>query len=62
MQVLEAKQQAERANASLQKALEHLEDYRVKLEESTSAISSANSSSRTVNIMVKDSEQTGRFP
>ncbi|XP_017562320.2 laminin subunit alpha-1 [Pygocentrus nattereri] len=58
VQVLEVKQQTEKANASLQKALDHLDNYRVKLEESSSAISSANSSARTVNSMVKDSEQT----
>ncbi|XP_072536108.1 laminin subunit alpha-1 [Salminus brasiliensis] len=56
--VVEAKQQVEKANASLQKALERLDDYRVKLEESSSAVSSANTSAKTVNNMVKDSEDT----
>lgn len=60
-QVLEAKQQAAKANASLQKALEHLEDYRIKLEASSSAVSSAKSSASTVTMMVKDSEDTGEF-
>ncbi|KAF4087881.1 hypothetical protein AMELA_G00076420 [Ameiurus melas] len=57
-QVIGAKQQATQANASLQKALEHLEDYRIQLEASSSAVSSAKSSASTVNAMVKDSEDT----
>ncbi|TSK16092.1 Laminin subunit alpha-1 [Bagarius yarrelli] len=56
--VLEAKQQAAKANASLQKALRHLEDYHKKLEASSSAVSLANSSASAVNTMVKDSEDT----
>uniref|UniRef100_A0A4W4DP19 Laminin, alpha 1 n=1 Tax=Electrophorus electricus TaxID=8005 RepID=A0A4W4DP19_ELEEL len=58
VEVLEAKEQVNRSTASLQKALEHLESYHDKLEESSSAISSANSSTRTVNNMVKASEET----
>ncbi|XP_066538803.1 laminin subunit alpha-1 [Hoplias malabaricus] len=58
VQVLEAKQQVERANASLQTALKRLEDYRMKLEQSSSVVSSASSSASTVNSMVKDSEDT----
>lgn len=49
------------ANASLQEALEHLEDYRIKLEASSSAVRSANSSASTINAMVKDSVDTGGF-
>lgn len=38
-----------------------MEDYRIKLEASSSAVSSASSSASTVNAMVKDSEDTGGF-
>ncbi|XP_076827529.1 laminin subunit alpha-1 isoform X2 [Brachyhypopomus gauderio] len=58
VQVLEAKQQVNKANASLHKALEQLESYHDKLEKSSSAIGSANSSARNVNIMVEASEET----
>ncbi|XP_016296227.1 laminin subunit alpha-1-like [Sinocyclocheilus anshuiensis] len=57
-EVLEAKQQQEAANASLQEALERLEDYRVKLQESSSAVGSANNSIRSTNQLVRDSEET----
>lgn len=59
--VLEAKQQVVRAEASLHKAVEQLEDYSVKLEKSSSDISSANSTANIINAMVEDSEQTGWF-
>ncbi|KAL0156027.1 hypothetical protein M9458_047273, partial [Cirrhinus mrigala] len=49
---------AEAANASLQEALERLEDYRVKLDESSSAVGSANTSIRSTNELVRDSEET----
>ncbi len=58
-EVLEVKQQAEAANASLQQALERLEDYRVKLEASSSAVASANHSIRSTVQLVRDSEETG---
>ncbi|XP_062847310.1 laminin subunit alpha-1 [Trichomycterus rosablanca] len=57
-QVLEVKQQVVKAEASLQKAVEELEDYQMKLEKSSSAISLANSSANFVNAMVEDSERT----
>ncbi|KAK9952854.1 hypothetical protein ABG768_016886 [Culter alburnus] len=56
--ILEAKQQAEAANASLQKALERLQDYRMKLDESLSAVGAVNTSSRNANQLVRDSEET----
>ncbi|XP_055037654.2 laminin subunit alpha-1 [Misgurnus anguillicaudatus] len=57
-EILEAKHQAEAANASLQKALERLEDYQMKLKESWSAVSSANHSARSSSEMIRDSEDT----
>ncbi|XP_043081584.1 laminin subunit alpha-1 [Puntigrus tetrazona] len=57
-EVLEAKQQAEAANASLQEALERLEDYRAKLDESSTAVSSANHSIRSTVQLLRDSEET----
>ncbi|XP_016098672.1 laminin subunit alpha-1 [Sinocyclocheilus grahami] len=57
-EVLEAKQQQEAVNASLQEALERLEDYRVKLQESSSAVGSANNSIRSTNQLLRDSEET----
>lgn len=38
-----------------------MEDYRIKLEASSSAVSLAKSSASTVNAMVTDSENTGGF-
>uniref|UniRef100_A0A9J7YT73 Laminin, alpha 1 n=1 Tax=Cyprinus carpio carpio TaxID=630221 RepID=A0A9J7YT73_CYPCA len=57
-EVLEAKQQAEAANASVQEALERLQDYGVKLDESSSAVASANDSIRSTNQLLRDSEMT----
>ncbi|XP_051970169.1 laminin subunit alpha-1 [Xyrauchen texanus] len=56
--ILEAKHQVEAANVSVQKALERLEDYRMKLEESSSTISSAHNSIRNANQLFRDSEDT----
>lgn len=58
-EVLEAKQQAEAANASVQEALERLQDYGVKLDGSSSAVASANDSIRSTNQLLRDSEMTG---
>ncbi|XP_030623498.1 laminin subunit alpha-1 [Chanos chanos] len=57
-QVLEAKQQAEGAKNSLLEALRRLEEFRVKLEKSSSAVSVANSSAQSANELVIDSEET----
>ncbi|XP_067290870.1 laminin subunit alpha-1 [Pseudorasbora parva] len=56
--ILEVKLQAEAANASLQKALQRLEDYRLKLDQSFSAVGSANISRRSASQLVRDSEET----
>ncbi len=60
-EVLEAKQQAEAANASLLEALERLEEYRVKLDASSSAVASANHSIRSTVQLLRDSEETGQW-
>ncbi|XP_056099529.1 laminin subunit alpha-1 [Rhinichthys klamathensis goyatoka] len=52
-ELLEARRRAEAVNATLQRALQRLEDYRVKLDESFSAVESVNSSSR----LIRDSEE-----
>ncbi|XDV48183.1 hypothetical protein PO909_017644 [Leuciscus waleckii] len=57
-EILEAKQQAEAVNATLQRALERLEDYRVKLDKSFSAVESVNSSSRSSIQLIRDSQET----
>lgn len=60
-EILEAKQQAEAADTSLQKTLQRLEDYSVKLKEAWSAVSSANDSVRSSSEMLRDSEDTSEF-
>lgn len=57
-EILEAKQQAEAANTSLQKTIQRLEDYSVKLKEAWSAVSSANDSVRNSSEMLRDSQET----
>ncbi|KAJ8010618.1 hypothetical protein DPEC_G00076940 [Dallia pectoralis] len=56
--VLEAKRQVVIANGSLQRALQHLEELRVKLEESSTAVAQANTSVSNTNQLVSDSHTT----
>ncbi|KAG1934305.1 laminin subunit alpha-1 [Pimephales promelas] len=56
-EVLEARRRAEAVNATLQRALRRLEDYRVKLDASFSAVESVNTSSRSNSRLIRDSEE-----
>lgn len=58
-QVLEAKEQAAMANSSLQRALEYLEELRVRLEESSKAVAQAKISVSNTNQLFSDSHSTG---
>ncbi|CAB1341121.1 unnamed protein product [Coregonus sp. 'balchen'] len=57
-QVLEAKEQAAMANASLQRALERLEELRVRLEESSTAVAQVKTSFSNTNQLFSDSQST----
>ncbi|XP_073796608.1 laminin subunit alpha-1 isoform X1 [Danio rerio] len=57
-EILQVKQQTEAANASLQEALERLRDYRLKLDESSSALGSADNSTQRTNQLLRDSQDT----
>ncbi|XP_036790744.1 laminin subunit alpha-1 isoform X1 [Oncorhynchus mykiss] len=59
-QVLEAKEQAAMANSSLQRALEYLEELRVRLEESSKAVAQAKISVSNTNQLFSDSHSTAR--
>lgn len=58
-QVLDAKEQAALANASLQRALERLEELRVRLEKSSTAVAQAKTSISNTNQLFSDSQSTG---
>uniref|UniRef100_A0A4W5QWU3 Uncharacterized protein n=1 Tax=Hucho hucho TaxID=62062 RepID=A0A4W5QWU3_9TELE len=58
-QVLDAKEQTALANASLQRALERLEELRVRLEESSTAVAHAKTSISNTNQLFSDSQSTG---
>ncbi|XP_063063630.1 laminin subunit alpha-1 [Engraulis encrasicolus] len=57
-QVQRSKEQVEGVNLSILKALDRLEDFKVQLEESTSTVAEASSTTRNTNQVVTDSEKT----
>ncbi|KAL2085445.1 hypothetical protein ACEWY4_018765 [Coilia grayii] len=57
-QVQKAKEQVEVVNTSLLQALHRLEHFQVKLEESSSTVAEASSTTQSTNDIVTDSEKT----
>ncbi|TRZ02967.1 hypothetical protein DNTS_026215, partial [Danionella cerebrum] len=60
LEILEVKQQTERANASLQEALKRLEDYRLKLDKSSTAVNATKNSSSSTSEIILDSEDSAK--